>query len=65
MKINTIGEENYPQRAGKNQELKITAELDKGIMASAKIDFLMLKMALFTKQKSWRQYPQGPKKRLI
>ena len=32
-------EENCPQRAEKNQELEITAKLDRGIMASAKIDF--------------------------
>jgi CRISPR-associated exonuclease Cas4 len=38
-----IGEESYPQRAEKNQELEILAELDGGIRASAKIDFLMLK----------------------
>ena len=34
-----IGEDTYPQRAEKNQELEISAELDNGIMASAKIDF--------------------------
>lgn len=34
-----IGEDTYPQRAEKNQELEITAELDNGMMASAKIDF--------------------------
>ena len=34
-----IGENTYPQRAEKNQELEITAELDNGIVASAKIDF--------------------------
>lgn len=34
-----IGEESYPQRAEKNQELEILAELDGGIRASAKIDF--------------------------
>ncbi len=34
-----IGEETYPQRAEKNQELEITAELENGIKASAKIDF--------------------------
>ena len=34
-----IGENTYPQRAEKNQELEITTELDNGIMASAKIDF--------------------------
>jgi len=34
-----IGEDTYPQRADKNQELEIMAELDNGIMASAKIDF--------------------------
>lgn len=34
-----IGEESYPQRAEKNQELEISAELENGVMASAKIDF--------------------------
>jgi CRISPR-associated exonuclease Cas4 len=34
-----IGEDTYPQRAEKNHELEISAELDNGIMASAKIDF--------------------------
>lgn len=34
-----IGEDTYPQRAEKNQELEISADLDNGIMASAKIDF--------------------------
>ncbi len=34
-----IGEDTYPQRAEKNQELEITTELDNGIVASAKIDF--------------------------
>jgi CRISPR-associated exonuclease Cas4 len=47
-----IGEESYPQRAEKNQELEILAELDGGIRASAKIDFLMLKRALFMRLRS-------------
>ena len=34
-----IGEESYPQRAEKNQELEISVELENGVMASAKIDF--------------------------
>jgi CRISPR-associated exonuclease Cas4 len=34
-----IGQESYPQRAEKNQELEIMAELDNGMVASAKIDF--------------------------
>lgn len=34
-----IGEYTYPQRVEKNQELGISAELNNGIVASAKIDF--------------------------
>ena len=34
-----IGEESYPQRAEKNQELEISVELENGIVCSAKIDF--------------------------
>ncbi len=34
-----IGEDTYPQRVEKNQELGISAELNNGIVASAKIDF--------------------------
>jgi CRISPR-associated exonuclease Cas4 len=34
-----IGEESYPQRAEKNQELAVSLELEDGTVASAKIDF--------------------------
>jgi CRISPR-associated exonuclease Cas4 len=34
-----IGEESYPQRAEKNQELAVSLDLEDGTVASAKIDF--------------------------